>query len=270
MVVESDFEAEDPMTVPTITFTEPHGPSGAPLLVLGHALGSGPLIWDDADPLLTQHFRVTAVTLPGHAGAPSPSEAFTMAELADAVAGVARSLINGGSAFYAGVSIGGAIALELGLNRADTFSAVASLASGAELGGPAQWEPRAATVRAHSTASLAETTAERWFTLSTRENKPELVERILQTLRDTDDEGYARCSEALGGFDIRPRLGDISIPVLALWGENDPVGTEAKQQEIVAGVQRGEIALVTDAAHQVSAEQPEQVANHLIDFFSRV
>src|SRR5690606_34085743 len=111
------------MTVPNVTLTEPRGAAGAPVLVLGHSLGAGPLIWENTLPLLESRYRVSLMTLPGHVSVPVPPEPFTMAELAEAVAATTREVSGGGPALYAGVSIGGAIALELGLHHADVFSA---------------------------------------------------------------------------------------------------------------------------------------------------
>ena len=48
---------------------------------------------------------------------------------------------------------------------------------------------------------------------------------LLHALQDADDEGYVRVCEALAGFDVRDRLGEIGAPVLAVAGADDPVTT---------------------------------------------
>ncbi len=255
------------MTIPSITLTETQGPAGRPLLVLGHSLGTGPLIWENVVPLLVNDYRVSLLTLPGHGVAPVPTEPFTMGELATAVADAARGAANGSQALYAGVSIGGALALELALHHSDVFSAVASLASGAELGGAEYWQVRAATVRQQSTSVLIGPSSKVWFAPESLTREPVLTGRILHALQDTSDEGYARCAEALAGYDLRASLGQISVPVLAAWGEHDTVGTEARQDEIVVGVQRGRKVRIDGVAHQPPAERADATAQALLEFF---
>src|SRR5690625_4726449 len=139
------------MSLPEISFHAPVGNPDGPLVVLGHSLGTGPLIWEKVVPLLTPAFRVALVDLPGHGAAPVPSEPFTMDDLADAVAEATKSYVPSG-ALYAGVSIGGAIGLTLAERHPDVFSGVASIASAAFLGGPEHWGARAELVRERSTS----------------------------------------------------------------------------------------------------------------------
>ncbi|MBO1900421.1 alpha/beta fold hydrolase [Leucobacter weissii] len=262
------------MTRPAIALTEPSGPPRRPLLVLGHSLGTGPLIWENAAPLLAREYRVSLLALPGHGAAPVPAAPFSMEELSDAVAEGVRS-ISDGPAFYAGVSIGGALALELALRHGELFAAVASVASGAELGGREHWEARAELVRSQSTASLVRQSAEVWFAPDSIAAEPVLTGRILRVLQETSAEGYARCAEALGGYDVRSRLAEIGIPVLAAWGEHDTVAPEAKQDEIVVGVNSGGAELARKAridgvAHQPPAERPGATADVLLEFFGGI
>lgn len=258
------------MTRPEIALTAPVGPAGRPLVVLGHSLGTGPLIWEDVAPVLAAEYRVALLTLPGHGVAPVPTAPFTMAELAEAVAAITGEAAEGGRALYAGVSIGGALGLELALRHPGVFAGAASIASGAELGSSEHWRARAAMVREQSTSALVIASAKVWFAPESIARRPEITGRILHALQDTSDEGYARCAEALASYDLRDRLPEITVPVLAVWGEFDTVGPEAKQDEIVAGVQHGRTRMIAGAAHQPPAEQPEAVAAALLEFFGEV
>jgi 3-oxoadipate enol-lactonase len=254
------------MTVPDLAFTEPAGPADAPLLVLGPSLGTSTILWENALPALRERYRVTAWDLPGHGAAPAPTAGFTVAELADAVAAGARAL-GADRILYAGVSLGGATGLELALRHPDLVVAAAIVASGAQLGDPQAWHERAAQVRAQSTASLIIGSAQRWFATGSIEREPELSGRLLHVLRDADDEGYALCCEALAAYDVRDRLGEIVLPVHAVWGREDQVAPEAKAVEIASGVRQGSIAVIEDAAHLPPAEQPDATASALLAFF---
>ncbi|KTS05551.1 alpha/beta fold hydrolase [Microbacterium testaceum] len=252
--------------MPLISLTEPVGPAGAPLVVLGPSLGTSTILWDDVLPLLADDYRVAAWDLPGHGAGPIARKAFTVADLADAVA----AAVPDETFLYAGVSLGGATGLELARRHGDRVRAAAIVASGAQLGDPDAWHDRAAQARAQSTSSLIIASAQRWFAPDSIARRPELTGRLLHALQDADDDSYARCCEALAAYDVRPVLGEIAVPVLAAWGAFDAVAPEAKAAEIVAGVRDGRIARIDDAGHLPPAEQPEAVAALLRSFFASV
>lgn len=257
------------MTRPAIAFTAPVGPGDAPLVVLGPSLGTSTILWEDVVPLLAGRFRVTAWDLPGHGAAPPATDGFTVAEIADAVAARLPELTSD-PVLYAGVSLGGAVGLELALAHADRLAALAVVASGAQLGDPAAWAERAATVRATSTSSIIVPSAQRWFAPESMARIPELSGRLLHALQDADDESYARCCDALAAYDVRGRLAEISVPVRVLWGVDDLVAPAAKAEEVAAGVRHGSAGRIAGAAHLPPAEQPRIVADELLAFFRSI
>jgi len=253
------------MTAPAVTLTEPLGPAGGPLLVLAHSLGTGPLLWELALPALAARYRVSLLTLPGHGRTPVPAEPFTMDELADATADAIRG-VSDEPVLYAGVSIGGALGLALASRHPEVLVGAAIIAAGAEMGTPEHWRARAALVREQSTSVLLIPSAKSWFAPDSIARHPDLTGRILHALQGTDDEGYARCAEALATYDVRDRLDDIRVPLLAVWGEHDAVAPETKQDEIVRHVAGSRAVRIDDAGHQPPAEQPEAVASALLAF----
>ncbi|GAA1698600.1 hypothetical protein GCM10009792_18320 [Microcella alkalica] len=257
------------MTTPSIHLTPAVGPDGAPLLVLGPSLGTSTILWETALPLLAERYRVCAWDLPGHGAGHATTEPFTVGELADGLAGALRDR-GEQRILYAGVSLGGATGLELALRHPDLVAAAAIVASGAQLGTPEAWHERAATVRAQSTSAVIIPSAQRWFAPGSMERAPDLSGRLLHVLQDADDESYARCCEALAAYDVRGRLGEIRMPVLALWGEHDAVAPEAKADEIARGVAGGRAVMVPGAAHLPPAEDAAATAAALLDFFGSV
>lgn len=255
------------MKVSSIALTEPQGRPGAPLVVLAHSLGTGPLIWDEVVPEIAQKYRVSLMTLPGHGNLEVPPERFTMDELADATA--ARILpLNSSPVLFAGVSIGGALALTLGLRHPELFAGISNIAAASTMGDASHWQARAEMVREQSTSALVSESASRWFTPEFIANQPELTERILRTLEHIPDEGYARCAEALGTYDISAVLAEISVPVLALGGDSDPVVPVERIEEIAANVPGARSVIIPGASHQPPAEQPIRVAAELVKFFT--
>lgn len=257
------------MSIPRIALTEPVGPADAPLLVLGPSLGTSTILWENAIPALARRYRVVAWDLPGHGASPAATEPFTVADLADAVAAAVRDL-GAERVLYAGVSLGGATGLELGLRHPDLVAGLAIVASGAKLGEPDGWHERAATVRTQSTSVLIIPSAQRWFAPDSMAREPDLSGRLLHALRDADAESYALCCEALAAYDVRPRLGEVRMPVVALWGEHDAVAPEAKADEIARGVVHGRAERIADVAHLPPAESPSVTAEALLAFFDTV
>lgn len=257
------------MTVPTVALTAPVGPDGAPIVVLGPSLGTSTILWERVIPVLAEGYRVTAWDLPGHGASAPAREAFTVADLADAVASAVADL-GAERVLYAGVSLGGATGLELMIRHPELVGGAAIIASGAQLGEPSGWHERAAQVRAQSTSSVIIASAQRWFAPDSIERQPDLSGRLLHALQNADDESYSLCCEALAVYDVRDRLDEIASPVLALWGEHDGVAPQAKSIEIAAGVRDGRAERIDGAAHLPPAERPDETARAVLDFFDEL
>ncbi|QTX03843.1 alpha/beta fold hydrolase [Agromyces archimandritae] len=253
------------MTVPRLAAVELGGPRDARPLLLGPSLGTSTILWRDAAPRLGIRRRIVAWDLPGHGAAPAADADFTVGELADALAGLIDEL-GGGPADVAGVSLGGAVTLELALRHPERVRRAVIMCSGAKIATRETWTDRAAAVRTNGTSPLVVPSAQRWFAPGSMERHPVIAGELLHALQDADDESYARCCDALADYDVRDALSAVAAPVLAVWGEHDQVTPEAAAREVADGVPHGRAVGVADAAHLVPAEQPEAAAA-LIDEF---
>lgn len=262
------------MSVPQIKATQLSnaGPD-APVLIAGPSLGtSGTALWSSTAALL-DGYTVIAWDLPGHGNSPAAAEGFSLAELAAAVRGLVDSAVSAGDVsadqalYYAGVSLGGAVGLQLGLDFPEAFRKLAILCSGAKIGDAESWEARAETVRGQGTPAVLIGSAQRWFAEGFIERDKDTSAALLHSLQDADRFSYAYCCQALAGFDVRERLDGISVPVLAVAGAEDVVTPASFAELIAAGVPNGRSAVVPDAAHLVPAEQPAETAKLLSSFF---
>lgn len=253
------------MTRPTITATQLSEPGPTkPLLLLGASLGTScEVLWERVVPLLADEAHLVAWDLPGHGRSPVATEAFSVADLADAVAELAASIEAPAGRYYAGVSLGGATGLELGLRHPGAVDGIAVICSGAALGTPAGWQDRAAAVRTQGTASLVSASAGRWFAPGYLDSEPDLGARLLSTLTDADDESYSRCCEALAGHDVAARLGGITDRLVAVAGELDAVAPPALAAQVAGGVAEGTYRTFTGVAHLAPAEDPDATAQVL-------
>jgi 3-oxoadipate enol-lactonase/4-carboxymuconolactone decarboxylase len=245
-----------------------------PLLVLGPSLGtSATTLWSQCAAGLTDAFDLLAWDLPGHGhNRAVPDEPFTMAELAEGVLRVVDDVLaergeTGGPFFYAGDSVGGAVGLQLLLDRPERVAAAALLCTGARIGDEATWTDRIAQVSMSGTPVMVSGSAERWFGPGFLERSPEAGSALLHTLQETDDEGYVQVCSALARFDVRDRLAEIATPVLAVSGSHDVATPPESLREIADGVRDGRCVTLQGVAHLAPVEAPEDVAGLLRQHF---
>jgi len=261
-------------TVTAVRMTLAQHRAQLPLLVLGPSLGTtAATLWRPCADHLTDAFDVLAWDLPGHGhNRSAAAEDFTMVELA---AGVLRIVDDvaaergepRGPFCYAGDSVGGAVGLQLLLDEPGRVTAAALLCSAARLGTPESWAERVAQVRASGTSGQVATASRRWFARDFLERRPDRGSALLDALEETLDEGYVQVCLALGGFDVRDRLGEIAAPVLAVAGAEDVVTPSGLLRAVADGVPRGRYAELAGTGHLAPAERPAEVAALLREHF---
>ena len=236
-----------------------------PLLVVGPSLGTSSILWNRAASLLGTDYDVVAVDLPGHGVSPAAVETFDVAALADAVVDLVDSIAPGEGFHYAGVSLGGAIGLQLGIKHGERLKSLSVQNSGAKIGTPEGWLDRAETVRTQGTPVMIQGSAERWFAPGFMDREPEFSSRLLHALRDADRFSYAYCCEALAAFDVRSELGSIRVPTQVIAGALDGVATPAMAGDVAAGITAGggtaTAVTLEGVAHLAPAEAPAHVAD---------
>jgi 3-oxoadipate enol-lactonase len=246
----------------------PQRPLGdRPLLVVGPSLGTSTILWTGTAALLASDYDVVAWDLPGHGVSPAATETFDVADLADAVVDLVDSIAPGETFHYAGVSLGGATGLQLGIKHGERLKSLSVQCSGAKIGTPEGWLERAETVRNQGTPVVIQGSAERWFAPGFMDREPDLSSRLLHALRDADRFSYAFCCEALAGYDVRAELGSISVPTQAVAGVADTVVPPSFAEEIAAGITAGggtaNAVSLEGVAHLAPAEAPAHVAELL-------
>jgi 3-oxoadipate enol-lactonase len=243
------------------------------LVVLGPSLGtSARALWSSCAAALGPGYRVLGWDLPGHGVAAPVTTAFTVADLGDAVLAATRAahseLGEGARLLYAGVSLGGAVGLQLAVSQAEEVDQVVVICSGAQIGDATGWRERAALVRRAGTPVMVEGSATRWFAPGFIGRDPTTSTALLWSLQNADRFSYARCCEALADYDVRAQLRGVRVPVLAVAGSEDAVAPPALAQAVAAGVPDGSCAVVAGVAHLAPAEAPAEVARLLRDFFA--
>jgi 3-oxoadipate enol-lactonase len=257
------------MSTPRIVAALTPGPADSLPLVLGPSLGTTTALWSWARPALAERHRLLSWDLPGHGASPAPTAPFTLEELA---AGVLAAADDAGLDRFAvaGVSLGGLTSLSLALLAPERVAAVAMLAALPRMGQPDAWHERAGTVRQQGTPALVGSSAERWFAPGFIAAAPRVAGQLLDELMDVDDEGYARCCEALAAADLGVRLGELRAPLAMLPGSDDPTVAVDAARAVAEAVPEARLTVIDGAGHQPPAERPDAVAGVLTDLLGGI
>ena len=263
------------MTVPIIRCViDPVDPSvtSSELLVLGPSLGTTTALWHGAVSSLRAsaaggRIRVLRFDLPGHGASPVATEPFTMAELADAVLRLVDEA-GGGRFHYAGLSLGGAVGIELAVRHPERLISLGIFCSDARIGTEQTWVERSAQVTSQGTPSLVGATPARWFAPDFIAREPGIASGILNDLSETDDASYVFCCGALAGFDRTADVGAIAIPTIVVSGEFDPVTTPDDLRQLASRIPGARSVSIAGASHLAAVEKPAEAAVVLADLLA--
>jgi 3-oxoadipate enol-lactonase len=260
------------MTVPRIHLVS-HKPAselaGADnVLFLGSALGTDIHLWDWALPTLAAKYSVVRFDLPGHGDSPVPEHPFTLEEMADAVVAAADEL--GVESFdFAGVSVSGAIALELAIKYPSRIKHSVVICSAAYMGGPEGWADRIELVKTSGTAAVVPQLPSRWFSEDFIAKDTGAVHKVLGMVAATDDSAYLKTCEALALFDVRPALAEILVPILVISGEKDPGAPPSAGALIAQSVPGAQQIVIPGASHLAVVESALELAKNITAFLAK-
>jgi 3-oxoadipate enol-lactonase len=181
-------------------------------VVLCGSLGSTHEMWERQLDALGARFEVLTIDHPGHGGTPLAD----VREVADLARRVLET-VEAESFSFVGLSLGGAVGMQLALSAPERVDRLALCCTAARFGDPELWLERAAVVRAEGVEPIVDLVLPRWFS----PGFPDLP-RYRDMFLSTDPEGYARCCEALARWDARDDVARIATPTLVVSGADDP------------------------------------------------
>jgi pimeloyl-ACP methyl ester carboxylesterase len=99
---------------------------------------------------------------------------------------------------------------------------------------------------------------------------PEMIGLIEKTLRDDSAslEGYLAQVDAAEAHDVRARLGELTIPTLAITGRRDILVPPELTEEIAALIPGAEL-LMLDSAHAIQFEEVERFNDAVLAFLAK-
>lgn len=264
------------------------GPAETAPLVLIHGLGNEADTWRHVIPRLASRFRVIALDLPGFGRSDKPRRAYTvpffcdtLIELLDAL-GIARTGL-------VGHSLGAVIAHFAALQRPDRVERLVLVDGG--LLAPSQKLDVATLLflmpgvgeglyrRFQKDADAAYRSLEPYY--AHLDGLPEserafLYRRVNERVADDAQRraffsAFRRLALWLprqqGG--LRERLANLAVPTLVVWGEADRVNPVANGRALAEAQPSARLVVVPGAGHNVQEEQPQAVAQAILEDCTR-
>jgi pimeloyl-ACP methyl ester carboxylesterase len=222
------------------------------------------------DPL-AERYQVINIDLRGHGRSGVMDEPFDLYDLVDDVLGVLDHL-RIERAIWAGLSIGGMVALRAAITATDRVSGLILLDTHAGFEttfNKVKYRAMAAAARVVGTRPLAPQIAHMFFSSHTRATKPELVKEWQARFTSVALVAVQRTAAALCERDsIVEKLGEIQIPALVVVGEADQVLPPAYSREIAAGLPRAKLVVIERSGHLSTLERPEAVTAAMLSYLN--
>lgn len=243
-----------------------------PTLLLLHGLGGEHTVWNAVVPLLAKDHRLLVPDLRGHGRTPAPPEStFSFAEMEGDLDALLTRL-GVGPVHVVGLSAGGLLALRLALDRPKLLRSLVAIGS-------------AAHIDAHTRA-----VAERWAETYRDEGYEGYLLRLLKDLyypdwieahldyadrlREQQDrldpKGAMQWGRTMASFDLRGRLGKLQLRTLVVHGVDDQVVDSAHARLLRVAIPGAEMRLFPQTGHLVPVERPEETAQLLREWVTKV
>jgi len=243
----------------TISFTAgtwPPTPDRLTLLFI-HGSGESSVLWDAQVRALAGAFNTVALDLPGHGDSDGPG----LDTIAGYTAAVMAFVTDAGipNLVPCGLSIGGAIALQILLDHPDRLQAGVLVSTGARLKVmPQIFE----TIEKDYKQFMAMSR----MLVASAKTPHAMLEPLMQDTARCDPRVITGDFRACDRFDVIARLGEIARPVLIISAEEDQL-TPPKYSDFMEKSIPGAVRCrIEDAGHVVPAEKPEAVSRAIKAF----
>lgn len=240
--------------------------SGPPLFLI-HGIGAARDVWRFVIPLLTGHFTVISYDLRGHGTSPLPDGEFGLDDLVNDLERV-RERTGIDRAHFAGHSLGGMIGPAYARRYPDRVLSLGLLSTAA-----GRTEDDSAKVWAvvhameeKGVPPVLDTLIARWYTDAFVATRPDVVERRLRQVVETDVDVFLNVFRIYAGTEMMPWLHEISVPSLVLTGEFDGGCNPRLNRLIAEALPQSELVILPDYKHAILLEAGEEVAQHMIRF----
>ncbi len=253
-----------PLAAESLSY-ELQGSVGPPLLLL-HGLGSRGEDWIFQTQALRESYRVITPDLRGHGDSPAAEGWHTMHDYAADVVHLLQD-IDIPKLHIVGLSLGGGVALQMGVEFPDMVESLTIVNAGATL--------RVPTRRLHSAAVrlalLATGQKERlgeWVAagLFPRADQFELRAAAAERIASNARPNYFRAILAILRFDLRKRVHLIQAPTLVVAGDLDTTVPLESKVKLARAIPNARLEIIAGSGHATPLDAPIEFNRILLDF----
>jgi pimeloyl-ACP methyl ester carboxylesterase len=241
-----------------------------PLLFLIHGIGASRHSFDGLVAHLKSEFLCIGYDLRGHGRSPIPPTPYTLDELVEDLEAL-RAELGIEKAHFAGHSLGGMIGpayarkypehvLTLGLYSTAAFRTEDD---------SAKVKGVVAAMRQKGIPQVLETLKDRWFTPEFAARHPDVIERRMQQVIDTNPDVFLSVFDIYAETEMAPWLHEIEHPSLVLTGENDGGCNPRLNKQIADALPNSELVILPVLRHAILLEAADRVAPPVLSFLRR-
>lgn len=253
------------VTVDAKTLSARVAGSGAPI-VLFHSLLADDSSFDLIAQPLAQNHQVVVLRLPGFGD--SDFVGSELKHIADHIAAGIKALGLIQRPILLGNGYGGFIALITAIRHPALASRLVLADCGAAFSEPgrAAFRGMSAAAKEKGLSAIADVAMRRLFSTEFQQQNPELVEDRKKRFLAVDAQTFHGACDALATLDIRPQLGDVTVPTLVLVGDQDEATPPPMSRELCAGLPNAKLVILAGCAHVPQLQSPTVFMAAIRDF----
>ncbi|MFZ5569330.1 MAG: alpha/beta fold hydrolase [Thermodesulfobacteriota bacterium] len=230
-------------------------------IVFIHGSGGTNILWRSQVEMLAGSFNTVALNLPGHGN----SDGHGLNRIEDYAQSVSQFIrsIEVNMPVICGLSIGGAIVLQLLIEQRERCKAGIVVNAGARLKVmPLIFEMVEKDYQGFVTSMYT-------FGVS-QKTAPSLLKPLADSMSACPPAVTLCDFTACNTFDVMDRLGKIDVPVLVLTASDDQLTPGKYGRFLAERIQTAEIVNIEDAGHLAPVEKPEEVARAIQTFLAKL
>jgi len=234
---------------------------GKPTVIFIHGSGGSSVMWKAQVKGLSGSFNTIAIDLPGH----GKSEGFGMSSVkaySDAVAGFIKD-IEAPSPVACGLSMGGAISLQLLLDNKEMFKTGILINTGAKL----RVLPLILNMVQNDYKSYVDSFA---LTAAAPTTDYGVMMDIIEANAQCNPFVVYNDFMACDSFDVMSRLPEISMPVLVMTAVEDKLSPPKYGTYLADNIKNSSLVSIEGAGHMSPVEKPEEVNGAIADYIGRI
>jgi len=249
-------------------YYEIHG-EGEPLLFI-HGLGTSCRDRELQLDFFTQNYQVILIDVRGHGRSGKPPGPYSIPLFADDIKKLLQTL-QVGPAHILGISLGGMIGFQMGINYPDMIKSLVIVNSTPELVARTLkdhlgiWQ-RLLIVRFLGMRKMGEVLGDRFLP---DPEQAELRKIFIERWSENDKLAYREAMKAVIGWSVTDRLGEIRCQTLIIGADGDYFST-AEKENYVKLIPGAELLIIENSRHALPAEKPAEFNLAVKEFLARV